>query len=92
MDGTQGRGWLWLVILLAGGIYNVAAYFHRNGEVLYPLVLAAGAFLAAPQAFFHPVSFVKPFGAGAPRWTLIDWLGMLGGVLILIGIALSWFS
>jgi hypothetical protein len=92
MDGTQGRGWLWSVILAAAGIYNVATYFHQDGMVLYPLVVGAGCLLAVPQAFFHPAAFLKPFGVGAPRWTLIDWLGLIGGALILIGIAIRLFS
>ncbi|WP_172675072.1 hypothetical protein [Stenotrophomonas pictorum] len=53
------------------------------------LLMGAGFLLAAPQAFFSPISFANPdlkFIKVSP----VDWLGMAGVLLLVSGLVVRW--
>lgn len=89
VNDRRGRGWAWSTLFVVmGGIY-VMDGLRGGADESYRLLMGAGFLLAAPQAFFSPISFGK-LGSSESRATFVDWVGMGGVVLLVAGLLVRW--
>ena len=83
------RGWIWATLFIVMGTIYLTDGIRDPEDGIYRLLMGAGFLLAAPQAFFSPISFAKPtFTKVQP----VDWLGMAGVLLLVAGLAVRWLD
>lgn len=84
-SSSKKRGWFWAIFFTVMGIIYLADGLRGAEPKVGLLLMGAGFLLAAPQAFFSPLSFATPdlkFGKIAP----VDWLGIVGVLLLVTGL------
>lgn len=88
-NSRKKRGWIWATFLTVMGIIYATDGLRSPEIEMGRLLMGAGFLLAAPQAFFSPISFAKP----DPKFVKVspvDWLGMAGVLLLASGLLVRW--
>ncbi|WP_057505959.1 hypothetical protein [Stenotrophomonas pictorum] len=88
-SSRKKRGWIWATFFTVMGIIYVTDGLRSPETEMGRLLMGAGFLLAAPQAFFSPISFANPdlkFIKVSP----VDWLGMAGVLLLVSGLVVRW--
>ena len=88
-SSRKKRGWVWATLFTVMGIIYVTDGLRSHDAQMGLLLIGAGFVLAAPQAFFSPISFAKP-NLNFLKLAPVDWLGMAGVLLVVTGLVVRW--
>jgi len=84
----------WPLFFIAAGALCILEYFYKYSFEVHDLLLGLGFLCAAPQAYYRPPPKFSEL-LKAEAWKLhfenwSDWLALVGGVFLLLGIAARW--
>ena len=92
MEDTNSRprrGWIWATLFTVMGIIYLTDGIRSSGTEMGRLLMGADFLLAAPQAFFRPISFARR-DRKSVKATPVDWVGMAGVLLVAAGLVTRW--
>lgn len=84
----------WPVITVILGAIYILDYFYKYSFEVHDLLIGLGLLCVAPQAYYRPPPKISKI-LEAEGWkvhfeTWSDWLALVGGVFLVLGIAARW--